>query len=163
MNGNPATLIPVALFLLLGLGITFFVRYQSRKRRETGFVSEYFIGSRSLGAFVLAMTTIATYGSVSSFVGGPGQAWNVGFGWVYMATIQVTALFLLYGIMGKKMALVSRKLGAITVIDVIRARYQSNALANISAIVIVLFFWCNNGCTICWWCKTIRGGNRIFL
>lgn len=102
MNGNPATLIPVALFLLLGLGITFFVRYQSRKRRETGFVSEYFIGSRSLGAFVLAMTTIATYGSVSSFVGGPGQAWNVGFGWVYMATIQVTALFLLYGIMGKK-------------------------------------------------------------
>ena len=140
MNGNPATLIPVALFLLLGLGITFFVRYQSRKRRETGFVSEYFIGSRSLGAFVLAMTTIATYGSVSSFVGGPGQAWNVGFGWVYMATIQVTALFLLYGIMGKKMALVSRKLGAITVIDVIRARYQSNALANISAIVIVLFF-----------------------
>ena len=109
------------------------------------------------------MTTIATYGSVSSFVGGPGQAWNVGFGWVYMATIQVTALFLLYGIMGKKMALVSRKLGAITVIDVIRARYQSNALANISAIVIVLFFWCNNGCAICWWCKTIRGGNRIFL
>ena len=80
MNGNPATLIPVALFLLLGLGITFFVRYQSRKRRETGFVSEYFIGSRSLGAFVLAMTTIATYGSVSSFVGGPGQA-LVGYIW----------------------------------------------------------------------------------
>ena len=140
MSGNPATLIPVALFLILGVGITFFVRYQSRKRRESGFVSEYFIGSRSLGAFVLAMTTIATYGSVSSFVGGPGQAWNVGFGWVYMATIQVTALFLLYGIMGKKMALISRKLGAVTVIDVIRARYNSNALANISALVIVLFF-----------------------
>lgn len=140
MNGNPATLIPVALFLILGVGITFFVRYRARKRMESGFVSEYFIGSRSLGGFVLAMTTIATYGSVSSFVGGPGQAWNVGFGWVYMATVQVTALFLLYGIMGKKMALVSRKLGAVTVIDVIRARYNSNALANISAIVIVLFF-----------------------
>lgn len=45
------------------------------------------------------------------------------------------------------MALVSRKLGAITVIDVIRARYQSNALANISAIVIVLFLvqqWLRN-------------------
>lgn len=140
MNGNIASLIPVTLFLVLGVGITFFVRYRSRKRREAGFVSEYFIGSRSLGAFVLAMTTIATYGSVSSFVGGPGQAWYVGFGWVYMATVQVTALFLLYGIMGKKMALVSRKLGAVTVIDVIRARYNSNTLATISAIVIVLFF-----------------------
>lgn len=140
MTGNPATLIPVALFLILGLCLTFLIRYRSRKRRESGFVSEYFIGSRSLGGFVLAMTTIATYGSVSSFVGGPGQAWNVGFGWVYMATVQVTALFLLYGIMGKKMALISRKIGAITVIDVIRARYNSNALATVSAIVIVLFF-----------------------
>ena len=105
-----------------------------------GFVKEYFIGNRALGGFVLAMTTIATYGSVSSFVGGPGQAWLVGWGWVYMAVVQVTALVLLYGILGKKMALVSRKLDAVTVIDVIRARYSSNALANVSAVVVVLFF-----------------------
>ena len=36
------------------------------------------IGINALGGFVLAMTTIATYGSVSSFVGGPGQAWSIG-------------------------------------------------------------------------------------
>lgn len=105
-----------------------------------GFVNSYFIGNRALGGFVLAMTTIATYGSVSSFVGGPGQAWQIGFGWVYMAVVQVTALVLLYGIFGKKMALISRKLDAVTVVDVIRARYGSNALANLSALVIVLFF-----------------------
>lgn len=97
-----------------------------------GFVNSYFIGNRALGGFVLAMTTIATYGSVSSFVGGPGQAWQIGFGWVYMAVVQVTALVLLYGIFGKKMALISRKLDAVTVVDVIRARYGSNALANLS-------------------------------
>ena len=68
------------------------------------------------------------------------MAWKIGFGWVYMASVQVTALFLLYGIMGKKMALVSRKLGAVTVVDVIRERYNSNALAMISAIIIVVFF-----------------------
>ena len=64
------------------------------------------------------------------------SAWD----WVYMAVVQVTALVLLYGILGKKMALVSRKLDAVTVIDVIRARYSSNALANVSAVVVVLFF-----------------------
>lgn len=84
-----------------------------------GFVNRYFIGNRALGGFVLAMTTIATYGSVSSFVGGPGQAWQIGFGWVYMAVVQVTALVLLYGIFGKKMALISRKLDAVTVVDVV--------------------------------------------
>ena len=61
-----------------------------------------------IGSSFTNETTIATYGSVSSFVGGPGQAWQTGFGWVYMAAVQVTTLFLLYGIMGKKMALVSR-------------------------------------------------------
>ena len=134
-----AGLLPVAIFLVVAVGIAVFARRQAAAGTG-GFVTEYFIGSRSLGPFVLAMTTIATYGSVSSFVGGPGQAWTIGWGWVYMATVQVTALFLLYGILGKKMALVSRKTGAITVIDVIRERYQSNALAVLSAAVLVTFF-----------------------
>ena len=133
-----AGLFPVSLFLVVALVVAFVARRQSAK--GGGFVFEYFLGSRSLGPFVLAMTTIATYGSVSSFVGGPGQAWSIGWGWVYMATVQVTALFLLYGILGKKMALISRKLGAVTVIDVIRQRFQSNALAVLSAAIMVLFF-----------------------
>lgn len=135
-----AGIIPVVVFLVVALGIAVYSRNRAARTAGSGFVGEYFLGNRSLGAFVLAMTTIATYGSVSSFVGGPGQAWATGFGWVYMAAVQVTTLFLLYGIMGKKMALVSRKLGAVTVIDVIRARYQSNALANAAAIIIVVFF-----------------------
>ena len=134
-----AGLLPVALFLVVALVVAVIARRQAAESKG-GFISEYFLGNRSLGAFVLAMTTIATYGSVSSFVGGPGQAWLIGWGWVYMATVQVTALFLLYGILGKKMALVGRRLGSVTVIDVIRERYQSNALATISAIIIVVFF-----------------------
>lgn len=136
---NLAALIPVALFLVFAVGMSIFVRRRS-SAESGGFMKEYFIGNRGLGGFVLAMTTIATYGSVSSFVGGPGQAWSIGFGWVYMAVVQVTALVLLYGIVGKKMALIARKLDAITVIDVVRARYGSNLLANLSAIILVVFF-----------------------
>lgn len=132
-------LAPLVLFLLVALVVSIIVRARSRAAGGS-FVNRYFIGNRALGGFVLAMTTIATYGSVSSFVGGPGQAWQIGFGWVYMAVVQVTALVLLYGIFGKKMALVGRKLNAVTVVDIVRARYGSNALANISALVIVLFF-----------------------
>ncbi len=135
-----AGLVPVVVFLVVALAIAVYSRQRTARSARGGFVNEYFLGNRSLGAFVLAMTTIATYGSVSSFVGGPGQAWQTGFGWVYMAAVQVTTLFLLYGIMGKKMALVSRKLGAVTVVDVLRERYHSNVLANAAAIIIVVFF-----------------------
>lgn len=136
---NWLSLVPLVVFLLLALGVSFYARRRAASEQQ-GFIKGYFIGNRALGGFVLAMTTIATYGSVSTFVGGPGQAWSIGWGWVYMAVVQVTALILLYGIMGKKMALVSRKLDAVTVVDVVRARYGSDLLANISAVVIVVFF-----------------------
>ncbi|MBR1989837.1 MAG: sodium/panthothenate symporter, partial [Firmicutes bacterium] len=140
MNSNFLALLPVFIFMISMLAISVFLRRSNAKSESQGFVKEYFIGSRSLGGFVLAMTTVATYSSVSSFVGGPGQAWSVGFGWIYMSVVQVTALFLVLGVLGKKMAIVARKIDAVTVIDIIRHRYQSDAIAMISAVIIVLFF-----------------------
>lgn len=137
---NLVMLGPIFLFLCLMLGVSLFIRYRRKKQASEGFVKEYFIGSRSLGGFVLAMTTVATYSSVSSFVGGPGQAWSVGFGWIYMSVVQVTALFLVLGILGKKVAVVSRKINGVTIMDVIRHRYQSDALASLSAVITIIFF-----------------------
>ena len=131
---------PVLLFLAFMLGVSFWVQRASRGDRQQNFAKDYFIGGRSLGGFVLAMTTVATYSSVSTFVGGPGMAWAIGYGWLYMAIVQVVVIFLVLGIFGKKIAMVSRKIDAVTVVDVIRSRYQSDLLANISALVIVAFF-----------------------
>ena len=138
--GNFLHLWPVFLFLIFMLGISFWVQRASRSDRRQNFAKDYFIGGRSLGGFVLAMTTVATYSSVSTFVGGPGMAWVIGYGWLYMAIVQVVVIFLVLGIFGKKIAMVSRKIDAVTVVDVIRSRYQSDLLANISALVIVAFF-----------------------
>ena len=151
---NLSVLLPGFLFLIVMLFISIFMRREGKKS-SGGFISEYFLGSRSLGGFVLAMTTVATYSSVSSFVGGPGQAWDVGFGWIYMSVVQVTALFLVLGILGKKIAIVSRKLNAVTVIDVLRHRYESDVLANLSALIIILFF----GATMV---AQFVGGAKIF-
>ncbi|MDR1376093.1 MAG: sodium/panthothenate symporter, partial [Synergistaceae bacterium] len=133
-------LAPVFLFLIVMLAVGFVIQKRSMKDRAVNFSKDYFIGGRSLGGFVLAMTLVATYSSGSSFVGGPGVAWQRGFGWVYLAMTQVLAAFLVMGVMGKKMAVVSRKIDAVTVIDLIRARYESNALANVGAVLIVVFF-----------------------
>ena len=72
-------LIPLVIFMAVMIGISIFVRH---KQAGKNFVGNYFIGNRSLGGFVLAMTTVATYSSVSSFVGGPGMAYKIGFGWI---------------------------------------------------------------------------------
>ena len=92
--GNWVNLLPVFCFLMFMLGVSFYIQYASRKERSTNFARDYFIGGYSLGGFVLAMTTVATYSSVSTFVGGPGMAWLVGYGWLYMAIVQVVVVFL---------------------------------------------------------------------
>ena len=137
---NLLNLAPALLFLAALLYISYRVQQQSSEARSSNFVKDYFIGGRSLGGFVLAMTTVATYSSVSTFVGGPGVAWQIGYGWLYMAIVQMVVIFLVMGVFGKKISLVARDIDAVTVIDIIRARYKSDALANMAAIFIVAFF-----------------------
>jgi sodium/pantothenate symporter len=136
MENKLPILLPVFGFLFAMLAIAFALQRKAQK----DFIKEYFIGGRRLGGFVLAMTLVATYSSVSSFVGGPGLAWQHGFGWVYYAAIQIVSAFLVLGVVGKKIAVVGRKIDAVTIVDVIRSRYGSDALANLSALVVVAFF-----------------------
>ncbi len=138
--GSILNLAPVLLFLIALLAISAHIQRASKASRQKDFAKDYFIGGRTLGGFVLAMTTAATYSSVSTFVGGPGMAWVIGYGWLYMAIVQVVVIFLVLGVFGKKIALIARSIDAVTVIDVLRARYKSDFLTNMSAIVIVAFF-----------------------
>ncbi|MCR5536914.1 MAG: sodium/pantothenate symporter [Succinivibrio sp.] len=132
------TLIPVLFFL----GCLLVIGYYSnlKLKNSENFQKDYFIANRSLGGVVLAMTLVATYGSVSSFVSGPGVAWNLGLGWVVFAAPQIITGFFLLGIVGKKLAVIARRTEAITVIDVMHARYQSAPLSILLSLVLLIFF-----------------------
>ncbi len=111
-----------------------------RERRGGDFLSEYFIGGRAMGGFVLAMTLVATYTSASSFIGGPGVAYATGLGWVFLAVIQTPTAWLTLGVLGKKFAIVARRIGAITVNDFLRERYRSPLVVAVASASLLLFF-----------------------
>ncbi|MBQ8135902.1 MAG: sodium/pantothenate symporter, partial [Clostridia bacterium] len=101
----------------------------------------YFIGSRRMGGLLLAMTMMATYTSVSSFVSGPGAAGlTYGYAQVWIAAVQVPVTFLVLGVLGNKLALVSRRTGAVTVAGYLRARYKNDALTIATSLLMVAFF-----------------------
>lgn len=129
---------PIILYLIVMLCIAFYVN--KKKWKTTGFAEEYYIGSRDMGGIVLAMTLIATYIGASSFIGGPGIAYKLGLGWVLLACIQVPTAFFTLGILGKKLAILSRKLNAVTLLDILRARYHSDAVVILSACMLLIFF-----------------------
>lgn len=91
-------ILPLVAYLVVVFGISV---YAMRKRSTGTFLNEYFLGSRSMGGIVLAMTLTATYISASSFIGGPGAAYKYGLGWVLLAMIQLPAVWLSLGILGK--------------------------------------------------------------
>ena len=65
-----STIAPVVIYLALSFLAALWARKQSQKTSDShGFIEEYFIGGRSMGGFVLAMSIIASYTSASSFVG----------------------------------------------------------------------------------------------
>ncbi|MCO6525012.1 MAG: hypothetical protein J6562_08315, partial [Candidatus Schmidhempelia sp.] len=84
MNIN--IIIPLILYLILVFALSLYAYF---KRQSANQFTEYFIGNRTMGGFLLAMTMAATYIGASSFIGGPGAAYKYGLCWVLLAMIQV--------------------------------------------------------------------------
>lgn len=136
---NWEVIIPLLVFLL---AIFLIGWWSSRKlSSSTNFLQDYFLGGRELGGFVLAMTMVATYGSASSFLGGPGTAYTMGFGWVLLAMTQVVTGYFVLLILGKKFAILARRYQAVTMIDFLKARYNSPVVAILSALAIIIFLF----------------------
>lgn len=145
MNGlNIQVLIPIIIYFvavfLIGFYSMKFVSKASKEQTEGGFLNEYLTGGRDLSGFVLAMTLVATYLSAGSFIGGPGTAYKHGMGWVFLAMSQMPTGYFTLAVLGKRFAIVSRKINAVTVNDFIKERYNSNLLVIITSISVTVFF-----------------------
>lgn len=137
MTRQLEVILPLLGYLLLVAGLSL---YAMRKRREGNFLNEYFLGGRSMGGFVLAMTLAATYISASSFIGGPGAAYKYGLGWVLLAMIQVPTVWLSLGVLGKKFAILARRYNAVTLNDMLYARYGSTLLVWLASLSLLVAF-----------------------
>ena len=135
---NVLPLLPIGIFFAVLLTIGYITSY--RANRAAHFKKEYFLGSQNLGGIVLAMTLVATYGSVSSFISGPGVAWNLGLGWVVFAAPQIITAFLILGMLGKRMTILAHRTDSLTVIDLLFERFKSRTVSFILAVMMVLFF-----------------------
>ena len=128
-------------YLILNTVLGMYISKKKDKESSMNFEKKYFIGSRGMSGFVLAMTTVATYTSVSSFVSGPGAAGlTYGFSQAWISGVQIGASFLILGVLGKKFAIVSRKTGAVTVAGYLKARYKSDGLVIITTLLMLIFF-----------------------
>lgn len=125
-----------ALFLLICASVWLGTLAQRAVQRGS-FVKGYFLGNRGLGAWALALT--ATVQSGGTFMGYPSLIYS--HGWIvalWIAGYMVVPLSG-FGVLGKRMAQLSRRTGAITVPDLFRERFGSPAVGAV-ALAFILFF-----------------------
>src|SRR3954467_11931627 len=124
--------------LLIVIAVSVWLGTQAQKAVERGgFMKGFFLGNRGLGAWALALT--ATVQSGGTFMGFPSLVYT--HGWIvslwigsYMV-VPITG----FGIIGKRLAQLSRRLGAITIPDFFRERFNSPALGLVASVCILFY------------------------
>ncbi len=141
MSSNQIIILVIFIgYLVLNAAIGLIFGKKQTDSSKLSSEKKFFIGGRNMNGLVLAMTTMATYTSVSSFVSGPGAAGaTYGYAQVWIAAVQVPVTFLVLGVLGNKLAMISRRTGAVTIVGYLKARYKSDALVIILSILMVVF------------------------
>ncbi len=101
------------------------------------FIQGYFQGNRGLGAWTIALT--ATVQSGGTFMGFPSLVYT--HGWIVVLWIASYMVVPLTGfaVIGKRIAQISRRTGAVTMPDLFRARYGSPAAGLVTSLLIIVF------------------------
>jgi Na+/proline symporter len=111
----------------------------NRLLQSKSFLSEYFLGSRSLGVWAFALTFAATSSSGGSFIGFPSKVYT--HGWIvglWIGSYMIVPIVSM-GLLAKRINQTARKTGAITIPDVLRDRFESPAFGGIATGLIVFF------------------------
>ena len=133
-----AIIVPLVVYLAV-LAVIGVWSYQQRRAVTEDETGQYYLGGRSLGWFVLVFTLLASAASAGTFIGGPGLVYSGGYGWVLVSIFQVPTAFVALALLGKKFAILSRKLDLVTITDFLRLRYEHPAVVIISSVGVVLF------------------------
>jgi len=101
------------------------------------FIQGYFQGNRGLGPWTIALT--ATVQSGGTFMGFPSLVYT--HGWIVALWIgsYMVGPLIGFGLIGKRIAQISRRTGAVTVPDLFRARFGSPAAGLITSLLIIVF------------------------
>ncbi|MQA88227.1 MAG: sodium/pantothenate symporter [Streptosporangiales bacterium] len=134
-----SVILPLAAYLVILFGIGYWA-FGRRRATAAGHKSaQYYVGGRALGWMVLVFTILASGASAGTFIGAPGLVYDEGYGWILAVMGQAPAAFLVLGLLGKKFAILARKLNAVTVTEIFRHRYESPVVVGLASLGIVVF------------------------
>ncbi|MBC8351021.1 MAG: hypothetical protein H8E66_03490 [Planctomycetes bacterium] len=135
-GGSNAAIVSFSIYIL---GVMVLAWLSNRLLQSKSFLSEYFLGSRSLGVWAFALTFAATSSSGGSFIGFPSLVYT--HGWIvalWIGSYMIVPIVSM-GLLAKRINQVGRKSGAITIPDILRDRFESPMFGAVATGLIVFF------------------------
>lgn len=108
-----------------------------RQRKDTP--DDYFLAGRSVGAWVLFMTLIATNFSAFTFLGFSGEGYRVGLSFYPMMAFGTALVAIAFFLIGDRVWRLGQAHGFITPAELIGDRFRSPALKQVFLAVMVIF------------------------
>src|SRR5699024_6358854 len=133
--GHTGILVIVILYLLFLLVVGFWY-----SKASSAGSSEYFLGGRKMGPWVLSMSEKASESSGFMTVGLPGEGYSTGMSSVWNAVSSVFSIFNWF-FFAKRIRRLSEILKSITIPDLLSARFQdhSHVMRMVSIVVMTIF------------------------
>jgi SSS family solute:Na+ symporter len=123
----------IAVYIAAGLGIA----VMARRRLGVG-VSEFFLGNRSLGGFVSALTYSATTYSAFMMVGLAGLTYLSGVGALGFELTYLCGMFMMVFFL-PRFWLAGKKYGYVSPMELLSDRYQNRGVGATAAILALVF------------------------
>ncbi len=126
-------LLLVFLFVMVAVGVW--------GMKKTSTLNDFFLGGRSLGPWISAFAYGTTYFSAVIFIGFAGrQGWQFGLNalWIGVGNAVLGAM-LAWLVLGRRTRVMTQRLNVMTMPEFLEARYGSNHLKMVSAVLIFIF------------------------
>lgn len=136
-EGNLMIYIPFVIYLL-SLILLGYLAHRKLQASET-FTEEFWVGSRSFGAFLVAFTWATSWTSGGSFIGTPSIYYT--YGWTALLWQAGAGLLGILGLIaiGRRLVTISRESNALTLPDLFIDRYEKRSIGVLSALIILIF------------------------
>ena len=122
---------------LLAVGYFYKRKLDAQKDK---YVENFYTGGRAMGALLVAMMVAAGICSAGTFIGSPGKIYSGGLSWAAVVPGQMLMNLMVLGVIGKKVAIVSRRSNVQSFVGLLYDRYNRNkVLALISAVILLIF------------------------
>ncbi len=122
--------------LVIYVAAVAYITYKAAQATHTS--EDFYVGGRSLGIFVVAMTYAASSVSGSTFVGIPGVAYRFGYGVYHLYGSSTIGMVLGWWFVARMYREAAERTNALTLPDIMAKRFNSNFVRLLGALVIIV-------------------------